>query len=189
MTIGYDDDDTGGDGPVLWTGPENDDMAPDTLAWDLTEVPDGTWHVYGKIDDGLNDPELVYGGSVTLGQGFQTGWPVALGGQIKEHLALADLSGDGTIEVATASTDSNLYVIRYDGTTQPGFPVNLHRRTTAGVAAGNVDGDSQLELVVATLQTPGAGLVCVLTAAGTMERAGGRRRREPELEAHRCLSI
>ncbi len=45
VTIGYDDDDEGGDGPVLWSGPENDDQAPDTLSWRVFGVPEGTWHI------------------------------------------------------------------------------------------------------------------------------------------------
>ncbi|MCU0612948.1 MAG: VCBS repeat-containing protein [Candidatus Eisenbacteria bacterium] len=169
VTIGYDDDAVGGDGPILWTGPENDDQAPDSLVWDLTTLPEGAWYVWGRIDDGLNDPVLTYGGSVQVGQGYQPGWPVTLGGSIQGHLALADLGGDGTVEVAAASTDSNLYVVRHDGTMQPGFPVNLHRAVTAGVAAGDVDDDGELELVVATTQGPGAGLVSVVNGSGSME--------------------
>ena len=64
--------------------------------------------------------------------------------------ALADLDGNGQLDILYASTDGNLYAWRPDGSNLPGFPVPIGVSTTASVAVGYLDGpsDTQLEIVV-----------------------------------------
>jgi Peptidase family C25/FG-GAP-like repeat len=66
--------------------------------------------------------------------------------------ALADLDGNGELDIIYGSFDGYLYAWRPSGANLPGFPVNLHGPITASVAVGYLDGpgDTQLDIVVPT---------------------------------------
>lgn len=78
------------------------------------------------------------------------GWPrniAADGMSSRCSPAVADVDGDGTWEIVTATADGNLHVLRSDGTYYPGYP-----RATGGVqpisspAVIDVDGDGAEEM-------------------------------------------
>src|SRR5262245_12414511 len=88
--------------------------------------------------DGDSNPS-TQGVFKVLGASFNYGTP-----------ALADLDGNGVLDIVYASTDGNLYGWRPDGTNLPGFPAAIGVSTTASVAVGYLDGpsDAQLEIIV-----------------------------------------
>jgi subtilisin family serine protease len=73
------------------------------------------------------------------------GWGFSLRGPI-----LVDLDRDGKLEIVMP-TSGKLSVVRHDGTMQPGWPKTLNRIDDIGhVAAGDLDGDNEPELVLGT---------------------------------------
>ncbi|UAM99807.1 choice-of-anchor D domain-containing protein [Polaribacter litorisediminis] len=55
----YDTDDEGGDGLLIQSGiSENDDT--DQITWNANDLKNGTYYVYGRIDDGTNTATIVY---------------------------------------------------------------------------------------------------------------------------------
>lgn len=75
--------------------------------------------------------------------------------------ALADLDGDGALEVVVGGYDQHLHVWRADGARQPGFPVKLRdaamagqfkegNKVTSAPAVADLDGDGRPDIVVGT---------------------------------------
>ncbi len=64
--------------------------------------------------------------------------------------ALADLDGNGVLDIVYAGFEGKLFAWRPDGSSLPGFPATIGAGTTGSVAIGHLDGpgDSQLEIVV-----------------------------------------
>jgi hypothetical protein len=91
--------------------------------------------------------------------------------------ALADIDNDGKLEIIAPAMDQYLYVFRYDGSIQSGFPVLLRDTTqTAPVAeriisspaVGDIDGDGLTEIVVGTSEVYGSnGRVYAVRADGS----------------------
>ncbi len=86
------------------------------------------------------------------------GWPVSgTGGQERHTPAIEDIDHDGEIEIITCSGSSTpgvfLHACNADGTTLPGFPVNIEPNgygcVDAFPAIGDIDNDEQLEIIVA----------------------------------------
>ena len=63
--------------------------------------------------------------------------------------ALADLDGNGVLDIVYAGFEGKLFAWRPDGTSLPGFPGNIGFATTGSVAVGYLDGpgDTQPEIV------------------------------------------
>lgn len=91
--------------------------------------------------------------------------------------ALADIDGDGKLEIVSPAMDQYLYVFRYDGTEQTGFPVLLRdmtqkdpvaERIISSPAVGDIDGDGQIEIIVGTSEVYGStGRVYAVKPDGT----------------------
>jgi hypothetical protein len=65
--------------------------------------------------------------------------------------ALADLDGNGQLDIVMGGADAKLYAWRPDGSNLPGFPISLGQAITSSPAIGFLDGtgDTQPEIVVA----------------------------------------
>ena len=95
--------------------------------------------------DGDGRLEIVHGSGLFTGypdpRGFEVnawrsdgtkmpGWPVPTGGRVFSSPALADLDGDGKLEVLVGCQDGKLYAFTFDGRPVRGWPVTP--RTTGG---------------------------------------------------------
>ncbi len=100
------------------------------------------------------------------------GFPADLGGasiDIGGHYfltpspALADLGGDGALEIIAVSLSGCVHVLSGAGATVPGWPVELGERVIASPAIGDLNADGLIEIVIATEN----GAVHALTADGS----------------------
>jgi WD40 repeat protein len=62
--------------------------------------------------------------------------------------ALADLDGDGELEIVVGSNEGKLYVFNRDGSTVPGFPTTAEEPIRSSPAVADLDGDGKLDVVV-----------------------------------------
>ena len=79
--------------------------------------------------------------------------------------ALADLDGDGKLDIIYGGFDGFLYAWRGDGTNLPGWPQNLFASTTGSPAVGDIDNDGILEIAI----TSNNGKLNVYNANGTQQ--------------------
>lgn len=93
--------------------------------------------------------------AVTIpGRAQQMGWPrggTSTADQILASPLVADLNGDGRMEIIVASCDDRLYVYDHAGRAVTGWPQTLGfgDGSIASAALGDVDGDGAPEIVVA----------------------------------------
>lgn len=91
---------------------------------------------------------------------------------------LADIDGDGTLEVIVGGFDEYLYILKYDGTHMPGWPFFLYDGTWSSPAVADLNGDGKLQIAIGAythhgfppgLPTiDGGGIFWVLNADGTV---------------------
>lgn len=100
------------------------------------------------------------------------GWPVTITTHPNFHpnrnVTLADLDGDGRLEIIRPSTDGSVQVFRFDGTPQPGWP-----RTTLGwgqiaPVVADLDGDGFQEILVATRGITSGGRLYAFDRSGNV---------------------
>ncbi len=94
-----------------------------------------------ELLNGDSDPATRGVFKVIGGYGYNYGSP-----------AIADIDGDGKNDIIWGGTDGMLNVWRYDGSSVPGFPVNLHGPISASPAVAYLDGpgDTTPEIIVAS---------------------------------------
>ncbi|NLE45252.1 MAG: VCBS repeat-containing protein [Chloroflexi bacterium] len=98
------------------------------------------------------------------------GWPVATSGNMPNSPALADLDGDGKMEVIigcgaepdfanpSICNGNHMYVLRYNGTAMPGYPASVRKAIPWDPAAygavaippviADINGDAKAEILV-----------------------------------------
>ncbi len=85
--------------------------------------------------------------------GMRPGWPVTFFQQVTSSPALADLSGDGKLEVVVATGSDSLEVREPDGSSLPGWPRPvqfLNQDLDSSPAVADVDNDGSLDIAVGT---------------------------------------
>jgi peptidase C25-like protein/flagellar hook capping protein FlgD len=63
--------------------------------------------------------------------------------------AVADIDGDGALEVLIAAEDRRLYAFRFDGTPVSGFPIETGAELRGTPAVWDLDGDGACDIIVA----------------------------------------
>lgn len=89
-----------------------------------------------------------------------------VGAPVWSSPVLADLDADGALDVIVATSAREVFAFRADGSAVPGWPVETKDATATGViggivatpAAGDVDGDGSIDVVIATTEAAEDGL-------------------------------
>jgi hypothetical protein len=78
------------------------------------------------------------------------GWgAVSVGAATEASPAVADLDGDGTLEVLLGAEDRKLHAFRFDGTPMSGFPIETGAEVRGTPAVWDLDGDGATDIVIA----------------------------------------
>lgn len=130
---------------VPWASPVIGDFDGDgdneVVAYDVS----GTvyvWHHDGtELLDGDSNPSTT--GPFFAAGSASDGWHVSTP-------ALADMDGDGTVEMIVCAPHDSIYCLNSDGSAVPGWPVPIDPSAEIGAspAVGDVDGDGWPEVVV-----------------------------------------
>ncbi|TMA34611.1 MAG: hypothetical protein E6J87_06320 [Deltaproteobacteria bacterium] len=171
-------------------------LAPELLALGYLVVP-GNARIYALHHDGANHPATPAQAATphTQDQAYVAGWPVPIaviqtdllpdvGTGTNGQSPLADIDGDGTLEVVTASAAGPGYILNHDGTSFLGTVDGGKYRTltTSGGAATDVpsyiavgalsvaslDGGAHLSVL-----GPGGGLKRVVDVVIPAQQLGG----------------
>lgn len=97
--------------------------------------------------------------NVGLGSGYLSGWPKNPGiGAILSAAQIADIDGNGDLELITGSNTGKVMVYNHDGTSMSGWPRTMPSPFIYGsVAVGDIDGDNKSDLVAASYGSSGGG--------------------------------
>ncbi|MBD3278179.1 MAG: hypothetical protein GF388_07765, partial [Candidatus Aegiribacteria sp.] len=78
---------------------------------------------------------------------------------------LVDVDGDMELEIVFGTSSGNLWALNTDGTTCSGYPIAVGGDIRACPAAGDIDGDGHLEIVMVDADNPA--VYCLDLGAGT----------------------
>jgi len=109
----------------------------------------------GRLDIAVGSFTLADAGFVTAldaDGNLLPGWPVETAGDPAASPALADLDGDGRLEVLIPDLAGILYAFRSDGHLVPGWPYDLDAYSLASPVVADLDGDGVLEVFAGRLE-------------------------------------
>ena len=108
------------------------------------------------------------------------GWPVDLGFNILSEPLIADLDGDGQVEVLAARKTGKIFAYESDGSIMSNFPIAVDGSIESTPAIEDIDNDGDLEIVIGS--TSGLEVIDIKSSAelmdswsvyrGTMQRTG-----------------
>ena len=108
------------------------------------------------------------------------GWPVDLGFNILSEPLVADLDGDGQVEVLAARKTGKIFAYESDGSMMPNFPISISGSIESTPVIEDIDNDGDLEIIVGS--TSGLEVIDIKSSAelmdnwsvyrGTINRAG-----------------
>ncbi|MCA9661041.1 MAG: hypothetical protein KC486_22050, partial [Myxococcales bacterium] len=151
---------TGGVTPACDPAGGSDDVAAPELLLILADRWEEGWlgsPAVADLDgDGTNEIIVPRGNALIVwgSDGSLRSKTTAAGGRIWASPVVADLTPDPGLEIAFAARE-NLYILGADGAVLPGFPVAWEDELRS-LAAGDVDGDGDLELFVLEIFGGGA---------------------------------
>jgi len=93
---------------------------------------------------GTDGRVVAFDGAGAILPGWQS---VQLGGICEASPAVADLDGDGSLEVLIGAEDRRLYAFHADGTAVSGFPIEIGAEAKSTPAVWDVDGDGASEIL------------------------------------------
>jgi hypothetical protein len=97
------------------------------------------------------DFQHLLGGWDAASGGWLPSFPIPVEGwQIPTAPTLADVDGDGRVEVIAGTSGYRLHAYREDGSEPRGWPKSTGGWLLASAAVGDVDGDHRLEVVAVT---------------------------------------
>lgn len=110
---------------------------------------DGLLELFVGSDDGH-----VYAWKLATGDGEKiqalAGWPQDTGGFVSATPVLADIDGDGLLEIIAGSWDRQLYAWRADGSILAGWPQTTGQSIWSAALVADLDGDGRQEIFIAS---------------------------------------
>lgn len=129
-------------GKFCWASPALADLDRDGRSEVVIPCADGKlycWSYNGsEFIDGDGDP-LTVGVFADLGNPYIYASP-----------AIADIDGDGELEILQPAASESVYCFNPDGSRVPGWPVSIGVKAYSSPAVGDIDGDGDLEIAIAS---------------------------------------
>ncbi len=164
----------GGNGSILPGWPISSFSKTPPTAADVDG--DGVDEIFIEENDGISVATMA---SYRADGSRVAGWPITTptAGGVLATPAVADLDGDGSLEIITVSrgADANVYAFHHDGRLVSGFPVPIepHGGGDHFPVVGDVDGDGKPEIIVVgrTFEDPiFVDLIYIIGSDGVIKR-------------------
>jgi hypothetical protein len=82
------------------------------------------------------------------GPPYLPGWPAGTADAMPSPATLADVDGDGDLEIIVGAKDQHVYMWHHDGTRASGWPRPTTGEVWSGAAVANFDSDPSLEILI-----------------------------------------